>query len=216
MTEQEKQPINIKYYIDVVCSFCNKSRKIYKHSIKKNNRCKACASSHNNCRRGLKKAVVDNKIFCSTCKEYKVPDEFHNNKAFLYRMGKSLHCKQCHKIKKTIKRKRVKTQTLKQFYKSVKNDKRAKHLNFNISYEKFVEIFHKQSGKCAITAENLTFIKNKNKVYTNISIDRIDSNKDYTEDNVQFVCYIVNIMKNTLTLEELKMWCNKILCPNQN
>lgn len=46
-----------------------------------------------------------------------------------------------------------------------------------------------------------TFVRNKRKtniVNCNASSDRIDSDKDYTEDNVQWVYKIVNIMKQAL------------------
>ena len=38
------------------------------------------------------------------------------------------------------------------------------------------------------------------------SLDRIDSEKGYTEDNVRFVCWAVNQMKADRTDEEFKFW----------
>ena len=48
------------------------------------------------------------------------------------------------------------------------------------------------------------------KVPTNLSLDRIDSSQGYTEDNVQLVCRIVNIMKNDLSVDEFVGWCKLI------
>ncbi len=44
-----------------------------------------------------------------------------------------------------------------------------------------------------------------------MSLDRKDSKVGYIDGNVQFVCVIVNLMKNTMTLEELKNWCKLIV-----
>lgn len=206
-----KEPINIKYYVDVNCSKCGNSRRIYKHSIKKNNLCKKCSSLESNKKRGNLPSIVDGKLSCSTCKNYLNLDSFHNNKAMSHRFGKSLHCKSCDLKRTTKRRKSAKTYTLKDFYNNCKTEQKKKK-GFNLSYEDFIEIFNNQNGKCALTNETLTFIKNNQKVYTNISIDRIDSNTGYFKENIQFVCYIVNIMKNKLTVNELKSWCEKILC----
>jgi hypothetical protein len=43
------------------------------------------------------------------------------------------------------------------------------------------------------------------------SLDRIDSTKGYSKDNIQIVCAQVNLMKHELTINELKFWCEKIL-----
>jgi hypothetical protein len=38
------------------------------------------------------------------------------------------------------------------------------------------------------------------------SLDRIDSSRGYTEDNVQWVCWSVNQMKSDKTKEEFEFW----------
>lgn len=57
----------------------------------------------------------------------------------------------------------------------------------------------------------MTTERGEGTVYTNASIDRIDSSKGYTLDNVQLVCNIVNLMKNTLSIDELCDWCKSIV-----
>jgi hypothetical protein len=42
------------------------------------------------------------------------------------------------------------------------------------------------------------------------SLDRIDSNKGYTEGNVEFVCYGINLAKNSFTQEEMKEFLSEI------
>lgn len=60
---------------------------------------------------------------------------------------------------------------------------------------------------CAYTGEVLTLERNKLNI---VSVDRIDSNKGYTKDNVVFCCSIINIMKTYLTVAEFRDWCTKV------
>lgn len=75
------------------------------------------------------------------------------------------------------------------------------------------DLLEKQGGKCALSGIEMTFIKIPGvpKVHTNLSIDRIDSSKPYEVGNIQLVCAITNIMKSTLTMEELVSWCKSIV-----
>ena len=53
----------------------------------------------------------------------------------------------------------------------------------------------------------MTYKGGENKVKTNISIDRINSEKDYEKNNVQFVSHIYNIMKQHYTDKEVDEIC---------
>lgn len=57
----------------------------------------------------------------------------------------------------------------------------------------------------------MTYVAGSGRVNTNISIDRIDSSAGYVRGNVQFVCDVVNRMKQDLRQKELLLWCNRIL-----
>ena len=53
----------------------------------------------------------------------------------------------------------------------------------------------------------------------NLSIDRIDSSKGYTKDNIQLVCSAANMMKGYMEYNELIQFCkaiikNKKICYN--
>ena len=73
-----------------------------------------------------------------------------------------------------------------------------KKLEFNLNLHFLITMYKNQNGKCAISGIPLT--RNTNKAITrinnyNISIDRIDSKKGYTKDNIHLVCSCINIMK---------------------
>ena len=99
--------------------------------------------------------------------------------------------------------------------------KRAKQIDVKITIDDIKELYDKQDGKCAITGEELTHltytIKGNQHIINewNISVDRIDSNKDYTKDNIQLVGAIVNRMKTDLSNEKFLEICNKAIKNNK-
>lgn len=76
--------------------------------------------------------------------------------------------------------------------------------------------YNNQIGLCTMTRLKMTWIKHPNESEThinnkfNISVDRIESNKGYTKDNIQLVCATVNIIKNKLPLDKFIEICKKI------
>jgi hypothetical protein len=66
-----------------------------------------------------------------------------------------------------------------------------------VTLEDLKNLWEKQKGRCAYTQLPLT---PEGHQLNTMSIDRIDSSKHYTVDNIQFVCVPVNRMK--LDLEE--------------
>jgi len=88
---------------------------------------------------------------------------------------------------------------------------RKQHLGFDIDLVYLLQVYDRQEGRCAITGVEMTYLAGKGRVLTNISIDRIDSSRGYVRNNVQLVCDIANRMKQELTHNELKLWCQRIL-----
>jgi hypothetical protein len=73
---------------------------------------------------------------------------------------------------------------------------RRNPVELSITIEDSWNLFLMQDKKCALSGLKLTFPKSqKDKSYT-ASLDRIDSSKGYTIDNVQWVHKDINIMKN--------------------
>lgn len=90
---------------------------------------------------------------------------------------------------------------------SLRNRESRKILDFDIDIEFATELFHKQKGMCALSGvELITYPNNK----TTASLDRIDSKKGYTKDNVQWVHKDVNRMKNAYDEDYFIDFCKKI------
>lgn len=84
---------------------------------------------------------------------------------------------------------------------------------FTITLEGIWELFLRQDRKCALTGIPLTFSVGR-KAYErhvqNASLDRIDSTKGYTPDNVWWVHKSVNRMKNAYSLEQFIWVCHEV------
>lgn len=91
--------------------------------------------------------------------------------------------------------------------------RKSRTIQFCITIEQGWELFLKQNRKCALTGVPLSFPVLQGRLRGSTitaSLDRIDSTKDYTIDNVQWVHKHINIMKWTLKQDEFIDWCNKV------
>lgn len=90
----------------------------------------------------------------------------------------------------------------------------AKNRNreFNITLEQIWNLFLKQNRKCALTGIELTFTSDyrnsKNK--QTASLDRIDSEKGYIIDNVQWLHKDVNELKRNYPQDKFLTWVKLI------
>ena len=57
----------------------------------------------------------------------------------------------------------------------------------------------------------MTYDLFKGRTPTNVSIDKIDSTKGYTKNNIQLICMECNQMKSDITEDELYDFCKSIL-----
>ena len=80
-------------------------------------------------------------------------------------------------------------------------------IEWSITKQQVEEKFQKQNGLCALSGIKME--PKKNTPYRP-SIDRIDSTKGYFEDNIQFICSRVNVMKNKFNQDEFVRLCGTI------
>lgn len=90
-----------------------------------------------------------------------------------------------------------------------------KNIEFDIDVDFIYSLLKKQNGLCKYSGTLLdidnTNVDNINHFNINtLSIDRIDSSKGYTKDNVVLVTAIVNSMKNDLSENEFIKIIKKI------
>jgi hypothetical protein len=93
-----------------------------------------------------------------------------------------------------------------QKYKNTISNAKSRDLEVNITEDDIEKLYTKQNGKCEISGEILTCLK----LSSDLSIDRIDSTKNYTVNNVQLVTDRVNKLKSDMPTNVLIQWLNKI------
>lgn len=90
--------------------------------------------------------------------------------------------------------------------------RRGRIIPFEITIEEAWELFLKQKGKCALTGFEISFPLTDRRygAMCSASLDRIDSAKGYTIDNVQWVHKDIQLMKMTLKQDIFIEWCRRV------
>lgn len=94
----------------------------------------------------------------------------------------------------------------KHYFYGLKISAQKRKIKFDITIEQIWNLFIKQEKRCALTGILLKFAKNKkdrNTGYTTASLDRIDSTKGYTIDNIQWIFKPLQFMKGNKSEESL-------------
>jgi len=101
-------------------------------------------------------------------------------------------------------------------YNDLKQNAKKRNIEVFVTIEDICELYEKQNGLCAITKDKMTHIRQESgsgrgkRYFTNISVDRIDSSKNYTLDNIHLVCSIINTIKWDIPLDEFVKYCRKV------
>jgi hypothetical protein len=91
-----------------------------------------------------------------------------------------------------------------------------RNLEVSITIEDVWELFLIQNRKCSLTGEQLTLINNNgiNQGFGTASLDRIDSAKGYTVNNIQWLHKDINALKSNLPQDKFIELCNKVVKHN--
>lgn len=81
----------------------------------------------------------------------------------------------------------------------------------NLTLDEILDVWNSQEGKCALTGLKLETCQWGT---LKASIDRIDSKKGYTKENIQIICATLNLMKGVLTNNEFLSWCRLVAKKN--
>ena len=156
-------------------------------------------------------AGVKFELACPSCGKVR---EFQTKSAMQQAERKGTSCYSCRTV--TNNKKRAGTQTGEKNpawkgYKNIpgkvlsrlKNGAKQRGLKFEITIEDIQEKYEQQHYCCALTGIPVLF-------GMNASVDRIDSEKDYTKDNIQIVLNVVNIMKRDIPEDLFIMLCKAV------
>lgn len=181
--------------------------------------CKSCMNEYAKIyRQNLNFSVNVTEKRCFECKNVKPHFDF--SKSTKDTTGLSSYCKECDRNKRLSFMKDVKNFLIQKRSDARKRCRQNEKISFNISSDDWIKQYERQNGLCAMTGIKMTWeysADGNSDFYTavkypyNISPDRIDSNKGYTKDNLQFVCTRVNAMKNNMTIDQFVDFCKKIV-----
>lgn len=93
----------------------------------------------------------------------------------------------------------------------INNGAITRNLVFDITIEQAWQLFLDQNRRCALSGVALIFAKTtKNPKSRTASLDRIDSSKGYTLDNIQWIYKPINKMKMNMDEKEFIALCKSI------
>tara|TARA_B110000285_G_C15035039_1_gene568782 strand:- start:100 stop:579 length:480 start_codon:yes stop_codon:yes gene_type:complete len=147
---------------------------------------------------------------CRICNKEKAISEFYINNT--HRKTPTVDaCKFCKKSQLQERYAKTNRSFLQRKLTHSKRSNRHGDIPIKIDVEFLLKLLKKQKGLCALSHRPMTRIIGLNKkCNTNISIDRINSDKGYIIKNVQLVCADVNVAKNDLKQKEFIKLCKLI------
>ena len=97
------------------------------------------------------------------------------------------------------------------YFGQLKRSAKKRGIEFRIKIEDIWDRLEKQGRKCALTGLSLLLNSNGRLYDGNASLDRIDSTKGYTVDNIQWVHKRINQMKMDMTEVEFLEFCRLVV-----
>lgn len=93
------------------------------------------------------------------------------------------------------------------------SSKASKNKNkiFDLTYQDIKEKWQKQNGICPYTGLKMTLPLQEDTSPITASLDRIDTNRGYTKDNVEIVCISINLAKNGFNKNVIVDFLEKIV-----
>lgn len=154
-------------------------------------------------------------LLCYGCLSYKSDDSFykHNERYAGFaeiRNCRSTKCFGCQSIASKKGREKSKNNLhciLRERIRCARSSSKGREIFFDVTLclSDLIIIYEQQKGVCPISNQVLAI--NRERTPFTISLDRKDSSKGYTKNNVQLVCWMVNQMKSNYTLGDLVKWC---------
>lgn len=97
---------------------------------------------------------------------------------------------------------------------------RRRNKEVNVTLEDLLEIWERQGGRCPYTGWELdnpqTTVRGIPHHPRRASVDRVDPNRGYTKDNIQFVSLIAQYAKHTFTEDDLLSFAEAVVETQHN
>lgn len=100
------------------------------------------------------------------------------------------------------------------FYKKIQSNALKRKLEFNLSIDELWQLFLDQDMKCALTGVNINIVNatiSHNYHLNTASLDRIDSKKGYTKNNIRWIHKAINHLRSDIGDEDFIYLCHLIV-----
>jgi hypothetical protein len=142
---------------------------------------------------------------CSKCKEFYPPECYEvDNSGSIRRMCyfcKREYSKQNYKNAKSTLEKSIVFRC-----RYWKNRAKDSNITYSIDYDYVMNILQQQNYKCFYSDKEMLLDGNREDHNYSLSIDRVIPELGYIKGNVVFCIHKINMVKNNMTLEEMKEW----------
>lgn len=199
------------------CTSCDQFKTLNDYHKMKNgkygrhNHCKQCRSNKTKSLK-YKRLSNDVLVLCPKCQQKLPSSNFYSDKTSSN--GLQTYCKTCSKKNRDNWTCNFEGFISLTYGTLIQNAKKRK-LVVDLTKQDIIDLYHKQNGKCALSGRDMIIyhIENMSTDLSNhaMSIDRIDSSRGYTLNNVQLVCNMVNKMKWDLKQEDFLYFCGKFV-----
>jgi hypothetical protein len=105
------------------------------------------------------------------------------------------------------------------YFSTIKNGAKNRDIAIHITIEDMWDQYIKQDKKCELTGVALLhtiYDNDGNAISGTASLDRIDSDKDYTKDNIQWVHKVINEMRMDQDQNSFIEWCKLVAQHNKD
>jgi len=124
--------------------------------------------------------------------------------------GLSIKCENCRKNSLKKNKQEIYKGILSLVFNKIKSSAKSRKIDFDITIQQVGDLFEKQQKKCALTGIELILKKNLTDNKATASLDRKDSKKGYTIENLHWVHKDVNKMKMDFKLDYFYYICELI------
>ena len=147
------------------------------------------------------------KSVCKVCLAHQLRNWREANPDKAKEQDKRTYCNNKEKIKIKNKKRYTNLSLDEKFTQLVNTASKRKNIKCFVTVAHLYDVWQKQEGLCAYIKLPLTSEAHK---FNTVSLDRIDSNKDYTVDNIQLVCVPINRMKLDYSEEQFINLCSLV------
>jgi hypothetical protein len=157
--------------------------------------------------REQKKTIPAGSKLCARCVLPKTLNQFDPQKSTSD--GRAAYCRPCRRAWKKENSAKSPERRLAVALATAKTSAKHKGISNILTLGDLVLLWNIQEGRCYYTGIPMLYDGSGRPEC--VSIDRVDSARGYTHDNIVLCCAHVNEMKNSLSVPEMLQWCALVL-----